>query len=38
MSSAPKIPEIAERIRALRDMCGFTEAEMAEATGISEEE
>ena len=38
MNSAPKIPEIAERIRALRDMCGFTEAEMAEATGISEEE
>ena len=38
MSSAPKIPEIAERIRALRDMCGFTEAEMADAAGISEEE
>ena len=38
MSSTPRIPEIAERIRALREMCGFTEAEMAEATGVPEAE
>jgi len=34
----PRIPEIAERIRALREICGFETAEMAEATGVTEEE
>ena len=34
----PKIPEIAERIRALREMCEFTTAEMAEAAGVPVEE
>ncbi len=38
MDTAPKIPEIAERIRALRDMCGFTPEEMAEATGVTVDE
>ena len=30
-----KITEIAERIAAMRDLCGFTTEEMAEATGVS---
>ena len=34
----PRIPEIAERIRALREICGFETAEMAESTGVTEEE
>ncbi len=34
----PRIPEIAERIRALREMCDFTPEELAEATGVSVEE
>lgn len=34
----PRIPEIAERIRALREICGFDTSEMAEATGVTEEE
>ena len=38
MTIDPKIPEIAERIRALREMCEYTTAEMAEATDISVEE
>lgn len=38
MEAAPKIPEIAERIRALREMCGLTPDEMAEATGVSADE
>lgn len=38
MDHAPKIPEIAERIRALREMCGLTAAEMADATGVPVEE
>ncbi|MDO5862058.1 MAG: helix-turn-helix domain-containing protein [Thermoplasmata archaeon] len=38
MDATPKIPEIAERIRALRDLCGYTQEEMAAATGVSAEE
>lgn len=34
----PRIPEIAERICALREICGFDTSEMAEATGVTEEE
>ena len=34
----PRIMEIAERIRTLRDITGFTEAEMAELIGIAEDE
>ena len=33
-----KIQEMAGRIRELREITGFTTAEMAERTGISEEE
>lgn len=33
-----KLTEIAERIRALRDICGFSAAEMAEATNLSAEQ
>lgn len=38
MTTDPKIPEIAERIRALREMCEFTCEEMAEATGVGVDE
>lgn len=38
MDATPKIPEIAERIRALREMCGFTVEEMAEAIGVTADE
>ncbi len=34
----PRIPEIAERIRALREMCDLTTDEMAEATGVTVQE
>lgn len=34
----PKIPEIAERIRALREMCGYEPEDMAEATGVGVDE
>lgn len=34
----PRIPEIAERIRALREICGFEPGEMAEATGVTADE
>lgn len=34
----PRIPEIAERIRALREICGFEPEEVAEATGVSLDE
>ena len=34
----PKIMEIAERIRVLRDISGYTEREVADAIGISTEE
>lgn len=33
-----KLTEIAERIRALRDICGFTVAEMAATTNLSAEQ
>lgn len=32
----PNIAEIAERVRAIREVCGFTPKEMAEATGVNE--
>ncbi|MDD4245139.1 MAG: XRE family transcriptional regulator [Candidatus Methanomethylophilaceae archaeon] len=32
----PNIAEIAERVRAIREACGFTTEEMAEATGVEE--
>ena len=35
MTTMEKITEIAERIAAMRDLCGFTTEEMAEATGVS---
>lgn len=38
MTTDPKIPEIAERICALREMCDFTQEEMAEATGVDVDE
>ena len=38
MTMDPKIPEIAERICALREMCEYTVEEMAEATEVSVEE
>ena len=38
MTTDPKIPEIAERIRALREMCEYTVEEMADATGVGVEE
>lgn len=38
MDAAPKIPEIAERICALRELCGYTQEEMAEATGVTAED
>lgn len=38
MDSAQGIPEMAERIRALRELCGFTEEEVAEASGVTVEE
>ncbi len=31
----PSIPETAERIRTMRELCGFTIEEMADATGLS---
>ena len=33
-----KIQEMAERIRALREITGLSTAEMAQRTGVSEEE
>lgn len=38
MDTTPKIPEIAERIRALREMCGYSPEEVAEASGVTPEE
>lgn len=32
----PNIAEIAERVRAIREVCGFTTEEMAGATGVDE--
>ena len=34
----PKVFEITQRIRMLRDIIGMTSAEVAEAAGVSEEE
>ncbi len=34
----PKINEIANRIKVLRDIFGYSAADMAQALGISEEE
>ena len=33
-----KLQEVATRIREMRDICGFTQAEMAEKTEVSVEE
>lgn len=38
MNVGPKVSEIAERIRALRDMYDYTVEEMAESTGVTPEE
>lgn len=38
MTADPAIAEIAERIRSLREMCGYSAEEMADATGTSVEE
>lgn len=38
ISMDARIPEIAERIRALREMCDFEPEDMAEATGVTLEE
>lgn len=38
MTADPAIAEIAERIRSLREMCGYTVEEMSEAMGTTPEE
>lgn len=38
MTMEPRIAEIAERVAALRDLCGFTTEEMAEAVDMTAEQ